>query len=215
MPHALNTFKDYCSEWKLNVNKTKLMLFGQRKINANLKFIFNRQETEIVKKYKCLEILLGQNGSFLNKKKFIAEQASKAKFCLLRTIKPLQLPLAIQIDLLNKIVKPVLLYGCEVWGFGNLERDQLRYFKYIFNLKNSTPSAMFYGELGVMSLAIDIKCRVITFWSKIKGTEESNKLPHDIYKIIYVLHENNRLKSQWISNLKNRICSLGFAGIWS
>ena len=51
MHHALNTFEDYCSEWKLivNIEKTKLMIFGERKINANLKFTFNRQEIEIVK----------------------------------------------------------------------------------------------------------------------------------------------------------------------
>ena len=38
MQHAWNTFEDYCSEWKLTVNieKTKLMIFGQQKINANL-----------------------------------------------------------------------------------------------------------------------------------------------------------------------------------
>jgi hypothetical protein len=23
-----------------------------------------------------------------------------------------------QLDLLDKIVKPILLYGCEIWGFG-------------------------------------------------------------------------------------------------
>ena len=113
MQYALNTFEDYCSEWKLivNIEKTKLVIFCQRKINANLKFMFNRQEIEIVKEYKYLGILLGQSVSFLTTKKFIAEQASKAMFCFLRKTKPLQLPLDIQIDLFNKIVKPVLLYG--------------------------------------------------------------------------------------------------------
>ena len=24
-----------------------------------------------------------------------------------------------QLDLYDRIVKPVLLYGCEIWGFGN------------------------------------------------------------------------------------------------
>ena len=35
-----------------------------------------------------------------------------------------------QIDLFNKVVKPVLLYGCEIWGYGNLdilEQVQLRF----------------------------------------------------------------------------------------
>ena len=135
----------------------------------------------------------------------------------MRKIKTWQLPFDIQIDLFNKIVKPILLYGCEIWGFGNLdyiERVQLRYFKYIFNLKNSTSSAMIYGELGVIPLAVDIKSKVLTFWSKIIGTDETNKLSHEVYKISFVRHQNNEIKSQWITNLKALICSLGFAGIW-
>jgi hypothetical protein len=43
----------------------------------------------------------------------------------------LELPIDMQIDLFNKIVKPVLLYGCEIWGFGNIdciERVQLKFF---------------------------------------------------------------------------------------
>ena len=109
-----------------------------------------------------LGILLGQSGSVLTAKKYITEQGSKAMFSLLRKIKILNLPLDIQIELFNKIVKPVLLYGCEVLGYGNLDvikRVQLRFFKYIFNLKNSTPSVMIYGEIGAVPLAVEIKSR--------------------------------------------------------
>ena len=182
-----------------------------------MKLTFDRQEIEIVKEYKYLGILLGQGGSFLTRKKLIADQASKAMFSFWRTIKTLQLPFDIQIDLFNKIVKPISLYGCEIWGFGNLdyiERVQLRFFKYIFTLKNSIPSALIYGKLGVMQLDVDLKNRVLTFWSKIIGTDEPNKLSHEVYKIIYVRHENNEIKSQWITNVKSLIFSLGFAGIW-
>ena len=72
---------------------------------------------------------------------------------------------------------------------------------------------MNYGELGVMQLATDIKSRVLTFWSKVIGTDETYKLSHEVYKIIYVHHENNEIKSQWITNVKTLICSLGFAGM--
>ena len=126
-------------------------------------------EIEIVQEYKYLGILLGQSGSFVVAKKHIADQAHKALFSLLRKIRKLSLPFDIQLDLFNKMIKPILLYGCEVWGFGNfdiLELVQLRFYKYIFNLKNSTPSAMIYGEIGVIQLAVDIQTRVVSFWSK-------------------------------------------------
>jgi hypothetical protein len=50
-----------------------------------------------------------------------------------------------------QIVKPILLYGGEIWGFGNIdiiERVHLKFCKLILNLKKSTPNFMIYGELG-------------------------------------------------------------------
>ena len=47
----------------------------------------------------------------------------------------------------EKTVKPILLYGCEVIGMGNiniLEQVQLKFLKYILNLKKSTPNCMVY-----------------------------------------------------------------------
>ena len=81
-------------------------------------------------------------------------------YSLLRKIKKLSLPVDMQIDLFNKTVKPVLLYGCEVCGFGNndmLERVQLKFLKYILKLKKSTPSNMVYGETGVYPLKSTLK----------------------------------------------------------
>ena len=62
----------------------------------------------------------------------------------------LLLPLDVQIDLLNKTIKPILLYGCEILCVGNIEgieRVQLKFYKQILNLKKATPSHMIYGEL--------------------------------------------------------------------
>lgn len=63
----------------------------------------------------------------------------------------------IQIDLFDKTVKPILLYGSEIWGLGNLdviEQVQLKFYKHIFGLKSSTPNYMVYGELGVFPVKI-------------------------------------------------------------
>ena len=108
-------------------------------------------------------------------KKYLSEQANKAMFSLLRKIRNLNLPISLQIDLFDKMIKPILLYGSEIHGFGNidiLERVQLKFLKYILNLKASTPSFMVYGETGVTPLAIDIKTRIISFWTKITDIEK-------------------------------------------
>jgi hypothetical protein len=43
-----------------------------------------------------------------------------------------KLSVKIQLDLFDKMIKPVLLYGCEVWGFGKnevVERVHLKFCK--------------------------------------------------------------------------------------
>ena len=87
-------------------------------------------------------------------------------------------------------MKPVHLYGYEIWGFGNLdilERVQLRFYKYIFNLKTSSPPVMIYSELDILPLRLDIQSRIVSFLAKVNENVEENerKLSPIIYKLIY------------------------------
>ena len=57
---------------------------------------------------------------------------------VIREIRQFNLPFECQLDLFDKVVLPVLLYGCEVWVYENIdiiERVHLRYLKHILNLK--------------------------------------------------------------------------------
>ena len=84
-------------------------------------FYISNNELEIAESYKYLGIYLSRTGTFAKAKKHIAEQANKALFSLLKKIRSLSLPYDIQIDLFDKLVKPILLYGCEIWGSGNID----------------------------------------------------------------------------------------------
>ena len=215
---ALCMFENYCKTWKLKVNipKTKVLIFSKGRPKQNLHFFYDDSELEIVNEYKYLGILLSRSGSFSRNKKYLAQQANKALFSLFRKSRNLNLSIDLQIELFNKTVKPILLYGCEIWGYGNfddLERVQLKFLKYALNMKKSTPTFMIYGELGVTPISIDIKNRVISFWSRLlTGTE--NKLSSSIYTVIYQMHKNNKIKSEYIDNVKNVINTCGFSGIW-
>ena len=130
---ALNVFSKYCDDWKLTVNisKTKVMVFSGGRLPSNIRFHFKNTELQVVNEYKYLGIFVSRTGTFLKTKRHIAEQANIALFSLLRKIRVLNLPIQMQVDLFNKTSKPILLYGCEIWGFGNLdpiERVQLKFF---------------------------------------------------------------------------------------
>ena len=117
-----------------------------------------------------------------------------------KNINALNLPIHKQVDLFNKTIKPVLLYGCEIWGFGStqiIEKVQLKFFKHILNLKKSTPSFMIYGELGVYPLEIDIKSRTIAYWTKLIKNE-INSRACNMCLIIHSLNEQRKLKTKWL-----------------
>lgn len=215
---TLNIFENYCDKWKLtvNVNKTKILIFSGGKVPSNQNFYFKNKTLEIVNEYKYLGVLLARSGSFLKAKKYIVDQANMALFSLMRKTRVLNLPIEMQVDLFNKTIKPILLYGCELWGFGNLdtiERVQLKFLKQILNLKKSTPSIMVYGELGVYPLSIDIQTRVVSFWTKLND-KGINYIATLMYKIIYTLNEQGKLKSRWLDGTKNLICVNGYSNVW-
>ena len=219
LQYVLDQFQEYCEEMKLtvNVSKTKIVIYTNSRNKNNITYKFNASTIEIVDAYKYLGIYFAKNGSFTLAKKNVAEQANKALFSLLRKARNLDLPYDIQLDLFNKMIKPILLYGSEIWGTGNcdiLERVQLKFLKYTFKLKKSTPSHMIYGELGIMPISSDIKTRFISFWCKLIENYENFKLSSHLYKVVHAMHEHKYLKSAWIDNIKHLLCSLGFSGIW-
>ena len=88
---------------------------------------------------------------------YIASQANRAVFCLLKKAKYLLLPIDIQIEMFLKTVKPILLYACEICGHGDvdiLEQVQLKFLKSILNLKNLHQIALCMVKLEFCSLKL-------------------------------------------------------------
>ena len=101
------------------------------------------------------------------------------------------------LDLLYKIVQPILLYGCKVWEFSNFaaaERIHLKFCKLLLNLKQSTPDFMVYGhgELGRYPMEIQINTRMLTYWSKLIIMEKTKNMQN--YFMIWVLNYSKKIE---------------------
>ncbi|MCW4346540.1 MAG: reverse transcriptase domain-containing protein [Candidatus Thiodiazotropha endolucinida] len=216
---CLNLYNDYCNQWKLqiNIDKSKIVIFAKGR-QARYDFTLNNEKLDVVSEYKYLGILFSRTGTFNAAKKHLAAQAEKAMYNLIRKSRSLLLPVDLQIELFEKMVKPILLYGAEVWGFGNnciLEKVCLKYLKMILNMKTSTPNCMVYGETGVFPIFIDIECRVIAFWAKLV-TPNTWKLSSLMYDIIHSLYKFNDIgnKFKWLTYVKEILTKCGMSGIW-
>ena len=118
----------------------------------------------------------------------------------------------IMLDLFDKTVVPVLLYGCEVWGYENnivVDMVFLKFCKYLLGLKSSTPNCMVYGELGSYPVSLTIKIRLISFWLKLISTPD-DRISKQMYNLIYRMHQNNTHQSAWL----NCITDFGTEWFW-
>ena len=142
----LHYLSEYCDMWNVCVNtdKTKIVIFCKYKYREKHNFIHKNTTIEIVEHFKYLSVMFNFNNSFVKHKKHLFDQANKAIiFALLRRNRQLNLPLDIQLELFDFLVLPILTYGCEVWGFENInliEKLHLKYPYYSLSLKMSTPT---------------------------------------------------------------------------
>ena len=108
------------------------------------------------------------------------------------------------------MIKPILLYGCEVWGFGKnevLERVHLKFCKILLNLKFSTPN---YSKLyGWYPIDIDIKVKTISYWARLLSGKHA-KFSNVFYRLSRNLNENGDTNLNWIYFFRTILNECGF-----
>lgn len=90
----------------------------------------------------------------------------------------------------DKVVLLVLLYGCEIWGFENLDIIEcvyLKFLKIVFNLRSIILNFMIYvyGEIGCYLLYINVYIRIIIYWGKMLISFE-NKIVYIVYRYLFL-----------------------------
>ena len=118
------------------------------------------------------------------------------------------LPIDITLKLFDHTVLPILTYGCEIFGFENidmLEKVHNDFLRKLTKTRKSTLMYMLYGELGRYPISIVIQTRMISFWNKLLLEKES-KFSHMIYK--YILNKPGS-HFKWINKIREILNSTG------
>ena len=222
LQEALKAVSAYCDHWNLriNVNKTKIIRFTKRKNPNNpaneYDFRIKEQKVEVVDDYVYLGTTVTYNGKY---KKAIGKQVTQAKRALfgLRSKKEkFDLPFDIVLDLFDKMILPILLYGCEIWGYEDIQQIEVFYrdfLKEILRLNKQTTNCMVYGEAGRKPLSITVKTRMVCFWHKTMTGAET-KLSYKMTHLLRKLHEQNQHSSPWLKNIEQILNSCGMSNIW-
>jgi hypothetical protein len=107
-----------------------------------LKVALKHQKIKSLIEFKYLGILISRTGSFSKAKKANVNKTTRATYDIIMNGRLHNLSIECQLNLFDKIVKLILLYGCEVWGVGSndiVERVHLKFCKIILHVKKSSP----------------------------------------------------------------------------
>ncbi len=185
---ALDIVEKYCEKWRLKINhsKTKSMVFSKGNQIIKAEFTINGIALENVKEFKYLGITIHKKScTFTPTLKYLRVKATRAFYALKSKVNIYNLPLKVALKLIDSTIKPILLYGSEVWEpFLNqdlekwdkenvIEKAYLQFLKQLLGVNRSTTNAMVRGELDRHSLQEEILRRSINYTNYLWQKEDS------------------------------------------
>ena len=120
------------------------------------------------------------------------------------------LELEVLINIFDTQVKPILLYGAEVWGMCNdtsvIENVHLNAWKRFLNVPFLTPNALVHDDTGRHELYIrSIICN-IRYWLKILKMNDSRYV-----KKVYNMMLNRSTANSWTNQIKDILYNLNLS----
>ena len=132
----IDVLGQFCEKWAMIVNltKTEILVFRRGGCSKqNEKWYYNEGKIEVVSSYKYLEIFFTSKLKWPQAKRSLAAQARKAIFLIKQVhYKCGFLPFSTAMNLFDKMITPILLYGSEIRGYEYshvIEQVQLEYCK--------------------------------------------------------------------------------------
>jgi hypothetical protein len=112
------------------------------------------------------------------------------------------------------MVKPILCYGSELWGYERceqIERVHIKFCKKLLKVGSSATNCAVLGEVGRYPLHISYMRRLIVYWVKLLRMPDS-RYPKQCYHMLVKLDTANRIT--WATRVRNLLAQFGFNFIW-
>ena len=118
----------YCNDWCLTVNptKTKILVFNKAGRHLRHKFKYKACELECVQHCKYLGVYFSASGTFSYAQDELYKKSLKAYFKLQKDFLSLSPKPKTSIHIFDHTIKPIVLYGCEIWGTFNSNTARFR-----------------------------------------------------------------------------------------
>jgi Reverse transcriptase (RNA-dependent DNA polymerase) len=179
----LDALEMFCQGTGMTVNlkKTKCLGIGTRQ---NLLLCFQGKPVEFVKTYKYLGVEFSQNLSWASCVKSRVANGYKAFYAFVNKCKEAGLyTWKLRKHLFGALVKPVILYGAQVWGAGvsksgwqEIEKIQKLFLEMELGVRSQTPYALTLAEAGLLPLEAEALFQALKYILRVRELE-GDRLP--------------------------------------
>ena len=218
LQNQLDVLARNCARLGLHVNldKSNIVIFRNGGYIAKReKWFYNGQNITIVNSYKYLGFFLTTRMTFSNALNEMANKARKGVTDIFRTLWRLgDFSAPIFFKMFDAQIKPMLLYGSEIWGlkeYKSVEKVHTFALKKLLNVSPRTPNDMAYGETGRFPLYVHSYTACIKYWLRLT-TMDISRLPRKAYNKLLLLHNSG--KFCWVSQVRQVLYKFGFGFVW-
>jgi hypothetical protein len=160
-------------------------------------------------------LMVSYNLSWSQAQNQLVSQAEKAIFSLLKSKKPFgYFPSKELFQLFDTMIKPVLNYGSQVWGYqycNNIEKVQNNFCRKHLHLNKTINTCIALGECGRQPLCVTYIVNCIKYWCKLL-TMPSYRYPKQCYLMLKKLDDVERIC--WATKIKIILFYYGYGVVW-
>ena len=170
---------------QVNLKKTKCLAIGTKK---KFSLYFGGEKVEMVTSYKYLGVDFSQSMSWATCVKNKVAHGYKAFYSMVQKCKGANLSTwKLKKHLFNSLVRPVVLYGVQVWGpttsrssWSMVEAIQKLFLEMELGVKTQTPYTLLLAEAGLLPLEVEALYLTLQYVLRVKGLDDS-RLPKQAF----------------------------------
>lgn len=184
----MDLLQEYSERWQLTVNvaKTRAIVFQvTRLVAAQLELTYRGSCVEAVDSFCYLGMVFHSTAPFSDAGLVRTATGQRSALAMSRRCRELGIQDPVmRMRLFDVLVRPVMLYGVEVWGphsLGQLdahfEREHRSFLRRLLGVRDCAPSAVVLAELGRYPLMVLATVQVCKYWNRLLAMG-SDRLVH-------------------------------------
>lgn len=221
LQRLLDTCDAFCTVFgmKVNVSKTEIVVFGQRAEDVQHVWRYKGQQVHVADSFVYLGYPMYSTGHHKPWKGKFLESGRRASFALSNQLRELGLySPELQLRLFDTMVKPVMCYGCQIWGAAYaipksataalenpMQKLHMRFLRHVSGAASHVPLEALLQEFSAEPIVCYGLKLALRFWNTLAS--------HDSEVLLLAFRDNVRLaklgmSTCWAGNLLNVVAQL-------